>query len=321
MDNESVDSLIDRGFELLEEGEFEQAIAVGNELLSGSHTSGFEILASAYYGLEDAERAVAILETGVGDAPSVWLLWQLLGNYRSDLGWYAEAHAAYNRALACPGAEASCVHLNVAIALYRQKWYGEALKRLDFVEDAELRARAESVRLSALNNLEDYDEAIRRGEEILATMDMDRDEADDIRSRIEASLGEAYWRGQSDRGRAMELVWQSLAHNRISEGAMWLLREIEGQVSPGAVSYQIMVEGALPERDEEGRRWGFFSTYDVVADSVEEAMDYIRRFEGEEISPSLCVSEYEAIEASPSDPKGVYSYNGRTLFSGEDEDE
>jgi len=56
------------------------------------------------------------------------------------------------------------------------------------------------------------------------------------------------------------------------------------------VYYRIMIEGELPGRDEDGRKWGFFSTYDVVADSVEEAMDYIRRFEGEEISPSLCVS-------------------------------
>ena len=71
---------MDRGFELVNNGEYEDALDVGMQLKSMRHTSAFEIIALAHAGLDDLEQAIEILEEGVTQGPTVWLLWQLLGN-------------------------------------------------------------------------------------------------------------------------------------------------------------------------------------------------------------------------------------------------
>lgn len=319
MGGESVDRLMARGFELLEALDFDRAVKVGNQLLSRRHTSGFEILALAHSGLGDTERAVKILEDGVEKGPTVWVLWQLLGNYRSDLGRYAEAHVAYEKALECPQANKSSVHLNMAIALSRQGRSSDAMIQLQLVEDKAIQTRVESQRLQILNDQGKYDEAIRHGEQVLALLESEED--DEVRSGIETSLGEAYWRGQGNGDRALELAWQSLAHSRGSQNALWLIRQVEGQVSQAAVYYRILVEGDWPEMNEDGSERGFFIMYDVVADSVEEAMTYVRRCESDDIGPSLRANECEVLGPRPTDPKGVYQHQGYHLFPREAEDD
>ena len=61
----------------------------------------------------------------------------------------------------------------------------------------------------------------------------------------------------------------------------------------------------------------FFATYDVVADSVEEALDFVRGLEPDGASRTLKVEESEELESRPMEPKGVYARTGRVLFSGE----
>ena len=159
-----IDELIRQGFELLEVEDFQGAIKVGKQLQTKRHTSAFEILALAHAGLGNAQRAVVVLEEGIRRGPDVWLLWQLLGNCRSDLGLYDVAHEAYESALKCPGVNASSVHLNAAIALSRQKRLDEAMARLDLVEDNELQPRVEAQRLYIFNERREYEAAIRLAE-------------------------------------------------------------------------------------------------------------------------------------------------------------
>jgi tetratricopeptide (TPR) repeat protein len=102
-----------------------------------------------------------------GIAPSVWLLWQLLGNYRSDLGRYDAAHDAYARALECPGVEPSSVHLNRAAALAREDRAEEAFEALAQVTDPALELRRESLRVGFLVDADRYPEAVKAARKTL----------------------------------------------------------------------------------------------------------------------------------------------------------
>ena len=311
MSNDSIEELINSGFKLINAEDYEEALKVGEQLRAQCHTSAFEILALAHAGLDETERAVEVLEEGVEKGPTVWPLWQLLGNYRSDLGRYEEAHAAYEHALACPEVNRSSVHLNVAIALTRQDRLDEAMKQLERIDDDAIQPHAEAQRLRILNQQQRYDEVIARGESLLTSLEPQAD--NDVRAHVEIELGEAYWRGWDDAERALELAWSALAHDA-SPGALWLICTVEGRKSPTAQYYRILVEGDWPYDEDGDADSGFFITYDVIADSIDEAMTYVRRFEGEELAPSLQVSEYEALEPRPTDPKGVYHHTCRILF-------
>ena len=122
--------LMDRGFKLLDDEDYPAALETGEKLISLNHSSGYEIKALALDGLSRRPEAIAILEEGVSKAPQVWLLWQLLGNYRSDACEYEKAHGAYRVALTCPDVIEEDVNFNRAIAHYRA---GEGEKALELI--------------------------------------------------------------------------------------------------------------------------------------------------------------------------------------------
>jgi len=95
------EKMMDRGWELLREHCPEEALEIGIALEGRRYSGGFEMQALALADLGRRPEAIEVLERGVETVPDVWLLWQLLGNYRSDEGDYEGAFAAYERASAC----------------------------------------------------------------------------------------------------------------------------------------------------------------------------------------------------------------------------
>src|SRR6266536_3597028 len=87
----SATELAQQGYDLIQARQFDEALVLSGRLQEMRYSSGFEIAALALAGRGETERAVQILEEGVAKAPDVWLNWQLLGNYRSDMGLYDSA--------------------------------------------------------------------------------------------------------------------------------------------------------------------------------------------------------------------------------------
>ena len=319
MSEESVDILMARGFELIEEQDFEGAVEVGEQLQAVRHSSAFEILALAHTGLGNSDRALEVLEDGTEKAPEVWALWQLLGNARSEAGRYDKGHEAYRKALECPDVDESSVHLNVSIALACEERFYEALTAMGLIDDDALKLQAESMRYGIYNSQKKYDEVIDGGEKMLARLTADDD--DEVRATVQAHVGEAYWKGRNDKEKALELAWTALGNCHALDEALWLIRALDGQVSREAKYYRLLVEGDWHEPDEDGKALGFFITYDVVADDVAEAIMFVRPFEPEEVGESLKASECEVLEEHLTEPKGVYSYSGHSMFSREDDGE
>ena len=87
-----VEELMEKGREALATSDWETAEAAAREMLDAHHAGGFEILAKVEKGRGNDARAVEILEEGARQAPYEWLLWNLLGNYRSEEGNFPRAY-------------------------------------------------------------------------------------------------------------------------------------------------------------------------------------------------------------------------------------
>lgn len=317
------ESLMAVAFRLLKENDPEKALKIARRLEKMRYSGAFEIQALAYDDLDRKQKAIEVLEKGTRTVPDVWLLWQLLGNYRSDLGHYAKANEAYEAGLVLEGADRLSLSSNYALALVRQ---GE----ID---------RAEEIAVRMLND-EGFDQADpgakfllhgtyievlhnkARDDELIAYVrrlplqDADEDSAVYV-AGIMALCAHALWRkGQDDEAKT-ELA-RAITKDKHSEKVQWAFREIYGGQGDDELNhYRLLIHGTWSEPFEAGEPLpGFYTTYEVVAEDENEAMDFVRAFEPESVRESLAIEESEVLRRYATH-KGVYMTSGYGFFPGE----
>ncbi|HEX8255591.1 MAG TPA: hypothetical protein VF846_20795 [Thermoanaerobaculia bacterium] len=136
-----IDALIQHADEALESGNDKVAVAAGQKLIELRHAYGFEVLARAYWSRDEKTKAIRTLQDGVAKVPHMWPLWQLLGDYWTDVGDEKRARESYEQVLASDAAD------SVARA--------HALSELDRHDEAIATAR------EALGDAEDNEERAR----------------------------------------------------------------------------------------------------------------------------------------------------------------
>ena len=94
----SPEQLMSEAKQALEQFDFRKASRIADQLLRMNHTAGFEYKARALWGLNQPHDAIAVLQRGVAVAPQVWILWEYLGHYLSDIGRYGEALGRFGMA-------------------------------------------------------------------------------------------------------------------------------------------------------------------------------------------------------------------------------
>ena len=308
MSNKSnrAEQLMEEGFEALAGHDTKRALRIARELKKLRHSSNFEIMALAHMADGQAEQALDVLKEGVGAAPTVWRLWQLLGNCYSDLERFAQSQEAYHRAVECPEADASTIQLNRAIALEREERHEEAIQALSEVSAGELQLRRIAMTVDLLNTLGRHSEARILGEEA-ARIDSPEEEDRASVASIYAGLGRAIWEERHRSEEALDWAWKAVALEKDEATALWLIREITHRYSPSSRYMRLLVRGRWNESitdDEEPP--GFYVTYEVVADTREEAMEMIRPFEPAAIRESLSLERCDILEKAPDQPMGVY---------------
>jgi tetratricopeptide (TPR) repeat protein len=307
----NVATLIGQAEEALESDDLETALRLGQQLIEARHTFGFEAMARAHYANGDTASAFAILERGVKEAPHVWTLWHLLGNYASDADDFARAFSSYDRALACDRVEAEVVHLNYATDLHRAGRHEDALERLEQVRDPEYATPAGVVRADALNALGRHKEALAAARQ---TLDAADGNADDVElARLYCAMAEAL-RGQGNMTAALDACWKAIEYDRENERAIAVLREVEGRFSAEAKYFRLVVKGR-PKKGRGAAQEGFLMKADVVADDPEEALYFLNRLEPPESRGTLGVEEVEMNRSATADqPKGVYWSSPRAFY-------
>jgi len=312
------EALRNRGFEHLHDEEFEEALEVARQLEELRFSAAFEIAALAHDGLGNLEEAMRVLHRGVEAAPEAWTNWQLLGNFLSDLERFDEAEAAYEQALECEDPWADSIRLNQAVLANRRERFDQALEMLDLVEDPELRFHVAEQRIGILRRQDRQDEAEALAESILAEGRGHQDGGDAL-ARTAAMLGRIHLEQGRDRGEIRQLVFDWIDRDRACVPLMALLRDVDGQCSDQAKSFELTVNVTFPD-DHVLRREsaGFYLVCGVVADDADEALEFIRRLEDDNLGETFEIDEQRDSEADPQLLKGVYWRSGRIFYEDED---
>jgi tetratricopeptide (TPR) repeat protein len=308
--------LADEGYRCLREKEYDQALDVAAKLRKLRYTAGFEIAALANAALGNLEEAVRNLEEGVKLAGGPWLNWQLLGNYRSDLGRYDAAADAFEHALRCPGVWEASVQVNQAILQNRLQNYEGALTLVRTLTDPDLRYPAAMIEVGALAGLGRLEEAEALAARALHEADdtLDDDHASNsiapYLAAIAVDLARIRLECGADPATVRAFAVDRMIHDETDHSLLALIRDIDNQYSAQAQYYRLLLNATIAETSP----WrpdaeGYFFNCDVVADSPEEALSYLRRLDATHDVAHLRVDNVEIIEPRPESPKGVYRWS------------
>lgn len=330
---DSPEELMDRAYEYLDSYDLENAITLGRKLVEMRYSGGYEILGLAYAQDDKLDEAIEVLEEGVRDFSNVWLLWQQLGNYYSDREYYEKALDAYRQSLECDHVRTSFVHLNIAVCLSRQGKFNESNAELLFVDEEEMFAARDSVRMGNYVALKRWDDILAAAPDIVARLEeMERNIEEHYEyenlvrdlSAVYARWAVALLKGKKDRDASREALMKSLQRDKLNELALAVLRELDGgRVTKKDRLYRLMVQGTWNEPFEgEDTIPGFFTTYWVVAESEQEALEFARQIEPPEVAGSLVLEEFEEEDVEQwQEYKGVYSRSPYAFFSDDEDDE
>lgn len=323
-DEIDVDELYEQAMQLLDQGDPEAALEIGEQLEAVRWTGGFEVQALALADLDRKDDAIAVLEQGLEKTGGVpWQNWSLLGNYRSDQGDYDGALAAYDSATTVEGADGATLALNRAVVLSRTERVDEALTELrGHAADAEGRGSSERIYWHFKAILVETLDQAGLGEELDALVAAcgaafaaEDENVDQSKALFAADYACALWQRGDGAGAAHWLA-AALARDRECDRARWLTRErLRAIHADGGRYYRLMVEGDWPDPANPGDpQTAFFTTYFVVADDEAQALGFIQEFEPEEIRVSLKIEEAEVLEEYIDEPKGVVEVSGGYAF-------
>lgn len=317
---DKVDRLMKEAYEHLEAFNLAEAMKIARKLEAINYSGAYEVMALAQQKEGEPELAMRTLEEGLRRAPSVWLLWQLLGNIASDQGLFAKAEEAYRQALLCPGCDRSWVHYNAALALKRQSRLDEALAELEKVSSTELEHDCLALLISLLNEKGRWDESIDLASDLVSTIETCPDPGDDdmrILAQVYSLLAQALWEGRADGASALAAAFRSIELNKADQLAMRIIREVRNKRSDRAKRFKVVVQGRWHKPFEGERRTpGFFTSYEVVADSLAECLEIIKEFEPPAVARSLRIDTAEELPASGDELKGMYWRGGYAFFQG-----
>lgn len=326
-----IEELIARADAAFEIPDYEEVVPLADQIIDLGHTYGFELKARALAALDREPEALRVMEEGVTIAPTVGALWSYLGEYRSNACDYAGAHDAFGRAGALDPDLLAESTINDAVVFQRQERPDLALAKLDGLEtpqSTDLRGLFARTRADTLLDLGRFDETIDYCTHEIAALAASAEMHETGKRELELSYGSlhvskaaALWRGRQDRSAAIALCCQVSEHMKRSGEHFALVREIEKLDAHSAKPLFLTCEGLaqLPEVDGNlnptgsGRQQSvpYLIGYLVLADSPEEGLEFVRRFEPEIWRASLKLRNFKASNEALADGKGVYWRIGR----------
>ncbi|MEM7370630.1 MAG: hypothetical protein AAF587_18605 [Bacteroidota bacterium] len=310
---DSLETLAQKGWDVLNAEQFDEARVIGEQLIAQQHIDGYRILAEIYRLEEEPEDGIAILKQGVRAFDQNWELHLELGNMLSEVGKPQEAIEAYHTAKDLPNAEIHWLEINHAAARFKLGEIEEALTQLQEISEPTAMAEAFLMQMNILEVINRQDLILQIAEEDLEKIPApEDDDGADTLSKICTKIASAAYHQEEEREKVMHYVQQALFLFRENEEALWLLRELQPEFSDTARMYVLLVSGEFVQ-DEGEEAEGFLSSYGIIAEDTNEAMEMIKSFEKlvEEVNPdSLKIVEVDEAENEDDDAKGLYFVSG-----------
>jgi tetratricopeptide (TPR) repeat protein len=233
----------------------------------------------------------------------------LLGNNHSSINNFKEAQNCYSNALECKGNDSNSILYNSVIAYGRaknNKKFQEQIEKISLQElndekCYELLFLVASEKINFLIKNNNFDSAIELSEKYLK-IEIDKYEYRTEYSKLLSAYSGALWKLHNKK-LANKYLNEAIELDKSNEKAMWLIREIDNLSSKSAKHFHVLILGIWPEPFEgESIEPGFFSNYQVVAENIEQALGFIKRFEPTKLHKSIKIEEYEILENCPEEP-------------------
>ncbi len=102
-------------------------------------------------------------------------------------------------------------------------------------------------------------------------------------------------------------------------GLLALIRDADNRYSTAAKYFRMSVDAKIPFTDPAFRKYrGYIVNYDVVAETIDEALTFVARMEEPSVQGNLIVGEHQILADRSEDPKGVYKRTWRHYYERED---
>ncbi|MBN2710408.1 MAG: hypothetical protein JXR46_15295 [Calditrichaceae bacterium] len=301
--------------ELIEICDYKKAKKLSKRLIRKKIIDGYYLLTTVYDELDKTDKCIKTLSTGLKKHPDNWILWMRLGNYQSDKEEYAFALDSFKKALEQVNADKDYINLNLAILYNRWGKLDNAKETIDKVSAGSYDLRKLRVQLSILLDTQQYQEIIENisNNKVLLKNTPD-DEYSDL-SLILYFYSYALWKTNSIK-KSIEVIKEALFYDRLNKDAYWLIREIDNNYSSNNKYFRILITGDWLGEDDKEKNYGFYSSYDIVADSEQKALDLIKEFETAPIDKdSVKIDEIEEIKFNANEnPSGIYNVHGFSIF-------
>ncbi|GAB4410605.1 MAG: hypothetical protein OHK0039_15160 [Bacteroidia bacterium] len=313
MSEENV-QLAAEAWQAIDQGDFDLALQHARQLIDSGEETGYRIQASATYEADgDIDAAIAILQQGIAVYPDSWELYLQLSNLFADQESFDEAYATLGKARQIPEADLHWVDYYKAQILVQEERIEDALATLQGIQHPEVINEALCMRLELLEEQEHYDDMLHS---VAAVWDKltPPETSDDAAtlSRICSYVAIAGYYEDMAPETIEHYIDQAIAFQRNNEDALWLIREMAGEYSDDAQMYALHVSGRFHDNIEEAPFAGapFVTSYAVLADNEDEALDMVRAFEIEQVNTeSIRIESAEIEEMEETDeqqPKGIY---------------
>ncbi len=301
--------------ELIEICDYKKAKKLSKKLIRNKIIDGYYLLTTVYDELDKTDKCIKTLSTGLKKYPDDWILWMRLGNYQSDKEYYDDALVSFKKSLDQNNVDNDLVNLNLAILYNCWGKTDNAKETIDKVKAGSYDIRKLRVQLSILLERQQFQEIIEninKSKDLLKSTP--KDEYSDL-SLILYFYSYALWK-MDKIVNAIDVIKEALFYNRLNKDAYWLIREIDNNYSINHKYFRILIAGNWLGEDDKDKKYGFYSSYDIVADSEQKALDLIKEYETAPIDKdSVKIDEIEEIEFNTNEnPSGIYNVNGFSIF-------
>lgn len=303
--------------ELIYNEEIDKAKEIANTLVAAGKEYGYQAMAMACWAEEDSEMAISWVEKGLAEHPNSWALPMQLGNIYSEAGKSKEAIRAYEKAGKAEGADVPLIELNKAAAFANAQDFDQALNILQNLKDTEKAIEAFSIKMTLLTELGRFELVNEIAEEELGELPLPKDENQAaIMSEICTNIAKAIWFSDENEEAIKHYVDQAKEYDRTNANICWLQREMDPEFSDDSVVFSLIVEGKTqkaaegihPDTKEKIQIKRFQNSYMAIADSEEEALEYIFAYEADFVEKgTLKVMDSEQMENEDDEPKGLYA--------------
>lgn len=326
----AVDELLTRAWESIDRDEDAvEGRRISELLKDAAHPAGFEISAVILEQAGEIDKAIETVQAGLQLAPTVARLWELLGNLHSDADRHAEAQEAFDKALGCEHHNEASIHYNKSLSFYRDQNFEPANAELDKIDakdidDDELQMHIQALRVSTLNGLQKFKEAIVLAKKVLETYpeDVCPESCISHLAEVHAQLGRAILERENDPVKALACAKNAIRCDQGNPLALDLVRAIGNKKSPNSKMLNVSVKGVWLEPFEgETEAPEFLQSFTVIADNQDEAFEMIKEICPDELSARISLDECEEIKDAPEEPKGVCEVSAFMFFSGDEEEE